>query len=64
MRNYLRTLYSNLQILRDETGQDLIEYVLVIAIIAFAATVGMTTVATKINDAFVNIGSKMSTYVT
>jgi pilus assembly protein Flp/PilA len=60
----LKKLYMNAQILREEAGQDLIEYVLVIAIIAFAATVGMTTVATKINDAFVNIGSKMSTYVT
>jgi len=64
MQNFFKKLYMNAQILREEAGQDLIEYVLVIAIIAFAATVGMTTVASKINAAFVNIGSKMSTYVT
>jgi pilus assembly protein Flp/PilA len=64
MQNFFKKLYVNARILREEAGQDLIEYVLVIAIIAFAATVGMTTVATKINQAFVNIGTKMSTYVT
>jgi pilus assembly protein Flp/PilA len=61
MRNYLKNLYTN--ILREEAGQDLIEYVLIIAIIAFAATVGMNSVATKINDAFGNVGSKLDTYV-
>ena len=37
----------------DEQGQDLIEYALVVALIAFAAVAGMNTVATKINAAFV-----------
>ena len=64
MQNFFKKLYRNAQILREEAGQDLIEYVLVIAIIAFAATVGMTTVAKQINNAFANIGTKMSTYVT
>ena len=62
MRKCIEKLFKN--VLREEAGQDLIEYVLVIAIIAFAATIGMTTVASKINGAFTNIGSKMSTYVT
>ena len=44
---------------RDEQGQDLIEYALVVALIAFAATVGMGEVATKINLAFSRIGSKL-----
>jgi pilus assembly protein Flp/PilA len=43
-------------------GQDLIEYALVVALIAFAAAAGMTTVATKINTAFTNIGTKLTTY--
>jgi len=46
----------------DEQGQDLIEYALVVALIAFAAAAGMTTVATKINAAFTNIGTKLTTY--
>ncbi len=49
--------------LRDETGQDLIEYVLIIAVIALAATVGMTAVATQINLAFNRVGTKLTTYV-
>jgi pilus assembly protein Flp/PilA len=46
----------------DRSGQDLIEYALVVALIAFAAAAGMTTVATKINAAFTNIGTKLTTY--
>ena len=46
----------------DEQGQDLIEYALVVALIAFAATAGMNTVAGKINAAFTNIGTKLTTY--
>ncbi len=52
-----------LGLLKDESGQDLIEYALVVALIAFAATAGMGTVATKINDAFTNIGGKLTSYV-
>lgn len=58
-----RTLKQQLRAFRtDESGQDLIEYALVVALIAFAATAGMNTVATKINDAFNNVGTKLSTY--
>ena len=64
MQAFFKNLYMNVRILREEAGQDLIEYVLIIAVIAFAATLGMSTVASKINDAFGNIGSKMTTYVT
>jgi pilus assembly protein Flp/PilA len=70
MRNITLSLYVRLQNLRgslrslaaDERGQDLIEYALVVALIAFAAAAGMTTVATKINAAFTNIGTKLTTY--
>ena len=48
--------------LGEKRGQDLIEYALVVALIAFAAAAGMTTVATKINAAFTNIGTKLTTY--
>ena len=62
MKDALMKLYVRMQILRDENGQDLIEYALVVALIAFAATAGMNTVATKINVAFSNIGNKLATY--
>jgi pilus assembly protein Flp/PilA len=49
-------------IFNREEGQDLIEYALVVALIAFAATAGMTSVAGSINTAFTNIGLKLTTY--
>jgi pilus assembly protein Flp/PilA len=70
MRDATLTLYLKIQAVKarlrslaaDEHGQDLIEYALVVALIAFAAAAGMTTVATKINAAFTNIGTKLTTY--
>ena len=63
MRDLILRLYVRMQTLRvDKNGQDLIEYALVVALIAFAAAAGMSTVATKINAAFTNIGTKLTTY--
>jgi pilus assembly protein Flp/PilA len=64
MQDLLLKGYVKLQVLKntlvqDERGQDLIEYALVVALIAFAAVAGMNTVATKINAAFSAIGSKL-----
>jgi pilus assembly protein Flp/PilA len=53
-----------LQILVDESGQDLIEYALVVALIGFTATAGMSTLASAINTAFTSIGTKIGTYIT
>jgi pilus assembly protein Flp/PilA len=44
----------------DETGQDLIEYALVAALIAFASVAAMQTLAKQINNAFSAIGSKLT----
>jgi pilus assembly protein Flp/PilA len=63
MQARLMNLYFTLQnMMRQEEGQDLIEYALVVALIALAATAGMNTVATAINVAFGNIGTKLTTY--
>jgi pilus assembly protein Flp/PilA len=62
MSDLLLKLYVKAQALRHDDGQDLIEYVLVVALIAFAATAGMGTVANNINTAFGNIGTKLTTY--
>jgi pilus assembly protein Flp/PilA len=53
-----------MQTLLDEEGQDLIEYALVVALIAFAATAGMSSLATAINTAFTSIGTTLTTYIT
>jgi pilus assembly protein Flp/PilA len=53
--------YSRMQHLfvRDE-GQDLIEYALVVALIAFAAVATMQTLATDINNAYIAIGTQLT----
>ena len=59
----IQTLASDVKrFIAQESGQDLIEYALVVALIAFAAAAGMSAVATKINAAFTNIGTKLTTY--
>ena len=49
-------------VLSSEEGQDLIEYALIVALVAFAATVGMGSLATGINKAFGNIANKITSY--
>jgi Flp pilus assembly pilin Flp len=48
----------------DETGQGLVEYVLLIALAALAATAGMQSLAAKINSAFSQVGDVLGSYVT
>ena len=43
-----------------EEGQDLIEYALVVGLIALGATAGMGSLATAINNAFINIGASLT----
>jgi pilus assembly protein Flp/PilA len=64
MKNLVTKTYVWAQIWRDENGQDLIEYALVVALIAFAAIVGMSTVANNINNAFLKIGNKLTNSIT
>jgi pilus assembly protein Flp/PilA len=49
--------------LSSEEGQDLIEYALVVALIALGATAGMKQLATAINNAFQNISTSLCTNV-
>jgi len=60
MKDAMLRLYVKAQILNDDSGQDLIEYALVAALIAFAAVAGMNGLSGKINDAFSTIGSKLT----
>jgi pilus assembly protein Flp/PilA len=50
----LRTALKNLI---KEDGQDLVEYALVVALIAFAATAGMKVLANNINTTFGNLST-------
>jgi pilus assembly protein Flp/PilA len=58
--NILRAL-RNLH--NDESGQDLIEYALVAALIAFGAVTTMRTLSTTIGSAFGSIGKQLTSAV-
>lgn len=64
MVDNLSNLLFKMKLLLNEEGQDLIEYALVVALIGFAATAGMSSLATALNNAFTNIGSTLHTYIT
>ena len=49
--------------LSDESGQDLIEYALVAALIALGATAAMNTLAGTISTAFSTVGSKLTSSI-
>jgi pilus assembly protein Flp/PilA len=46
-----------------EEGQDLVEYALVVALIAFGAITGMGYLAHGINNAFSAVATTLTTYV-
>lgn len=49
-----------LKLLRDESGQDLIEYALVAALIGLGATAAMSTLAGTIGSAFASVGTSLT----
>lgn len=58
MNNLLLKMYVKFQDLTSrEEGQDLVEYALVVALIAFAAVAGMKSLAGAINNEFLSISS-------
>lgn len=64
MKDKFLMLSVKLQTLMDDNGQDLIEYALVVALIAFGATAAMTTLAGDISTMFTGIGTKLASYPT
>ncbi len=47
----------------DESAQGLVEYLLILALVAFAATAGMGSLASGLNSAFVKIASILGQYI-
>jgi pilus assembly protein Flp/PilA len=59
----IRSLRYLGKILKEEHGQDLVEYALVVAMIAFGAIIGMKQLSTGINKAFSGISTTLTTDV-
>ena len=63
MRSLYAFLVALFRRLQDESGQDLVEYALVVALIAFAAILGMNDLAKGINMAFNAISQNVNQYL-
>jgi pilus assembly protein Flp/PilA len=48
---------------RDESGQDLIEYALVAALIGLGAVVSIKSLSTKLNSVFTAIGTNLTSSI-
>jgi pilus assembly protein Flp/PilA len=65
MRSVLRfyvKIHALKDALRDEDGQDLVEYALVVGLIAMGAVAAMNGFATTIETGFTSIGGKLTSY--
>jgi pilus assembly protein Flp/PilA len=61
MSNVLLKLYVNFQNLRNsEEGQDLVEYALLVCLIALAAISGVNHVASAVTKVFSNVSSSLA----
>ncbi len=61
MKDMILKMYVKMQTLTaNEEGQDMVEYALVVALIAFGATAAMSTLSTELNSAFNSISSKLA----
>lgn len=48
---------------KDEAGQGLVEYLLILALVAFAAVAGMKALANGINSAFTKVSTVIGQYI-
>jgi len=65
MNDLMIKMYVSAKMLIErEEGQDLVEYALVVALIAFGAITGMKFLATGLNNAFSDIANVLTSNIT
>ena len=60
MRDTLLKMYMKFQGLKNDEGQDLVEYALLVALVALVCVAGVNNVATAVNSVFTNISSTLA----
>jgi Flp pilus assembly pilin Flp len=55
---------SVIRLRSDESGQGLVEYLLILALVGLSAAAGMGSLASGINSAFTQVASILGTYLT
>ncbi len=60
MRDTLLKMYVKFQGLKNDEGQDLVEYALLVALVALATVAGVNNVATAVGSVFTNISSSLA----
>lgn len=67
MSNNILKLYTKGQMiwstLKEENGQDLVEYAAVISLVVLGITAGMTTLASGINTAMASVSTRINTTI-
>jgi pilus assembly protein Flp/PilA len=67
MRDTFLKLYLKgklmLDVIKDEHGQDLVEYAAVISLVVLGLTAGMNTLANGINNAMNGVSAKINTAI-
>ena len=64
MNTILLKLYIEIQnLMHREEGQDLVEYALITALLAFGWVAGVKAIATALNTAFSNASTTLGSYV-
>jgi Flp pilus assembly pilin Flp len=51
--------HTLVRLIREETGQDLIEYAFLALFVALAVTVGLQAIATNMDSGYSNIGTQV-----
>jgi pilus assembly protein Flp/PilA len=58
---FFRLVIRLRNLIKHESGQDLVEYALVVALIALGATIGMKNLAGGVNKAFQSVSVALAT---
>jgi pilus assembly protein Flp/PilA len=63
-RMLLKLSFKLRDLLNRENGQDLVEYAMISALLAFGVVTGMSNLAKGLNKAFSNISTTLGSYTT